>query len=65
MNYKEALEIQNMFTTAAQIAKARNKYEYHLKINEAALIKLLKKAFPKMKDDTSISNFAREILSNN
>ena len=65
MNYKEALELQNMFTTAAQIAKTKNKYEYHLKMNEATLVKLLKKAFPKMKDDTNVLYFARKILNNN
>lgn len=29
MNYKDTLELLNMFTTAAQIAKSQNKYEYH------------------------------------
>ena len=29
MRYKEALELQNMYTIAAQIAKSNNKYDYH------------------------------------
>ena len=29
MNYKEALELQNMFITAAQLAKSANQYEYN------------------------------------
>lgn len=63
MNYKDALELQNMFTTAAQLAKARNKYEYHLKMNEAVLVELLKKAFPKMKDNVNLLSLAKQILN--
>ena len=35
-----------MFTTAAQIAKSKNKIEYHMNLNEAVLNELFKKAFP-------------------
>jgi len=52
-----------MFTTAAQIAKSQNKYEYHLKMDEATLVELLKKAFPKMKDSTNILSLAKQILN--
>ena len=34
MTDKDALELLNMFTTAAQIAKSRNKFEYTLNLNE-------------------------------
>ena len=39
MTDKEALELLNMFTTAAQIAKSRNKFEYTLNLNENDLNK--------------------------
>ena len=63
MNYKDTLELLNMFTTAAQTAKSQNKYEYHLKMDEATLVELLKKAFPKMKDSTNILSLAKQILN--
>ena len=62
MTDKEALELLNMFTTAAQIAKSRNTNEFHLKINEDVLVELLKKAFPAMKNDVNIVNIAKKIL---
>lgn len=34
-----------MITIAAKIAESRNKYEYHLKMDEATLIEFLKKVF--------------------
>lgn len=63
MTDKDALELLNMFTTAAQIAKTRNKYEYHLKMDEAALIELLKKAFPSLRNNTNIASIAKNILN--
>lgn len=63
MNDKEALELQNMFTTAAQIAKARNQYEYNLKIQEAVFIEMFKKAFPAMRDNINLINIAKNIYS--
>lgn len=63
MSYKDALELLNMFTTAAQIAKSRNKYEYHLKMDEATLIELLKKAFPSLKNNADVTSFAKSILN--
>ena len=63
MRYKEALELQNMYTIAAQIAKSNNKYDYHLEINETKLVELLKKAFPKMKNNENLLNIARNILT--
>ncbi len=59
MNYKEALELQNMFTTAAQIAKARNQHEYNYKIQEAAFIEMFKKAFPALRDNINFINIAK------
>ncbi len=64
MTDKDALELLNMFTIAAQIAKSRNTREYRLKMSEAALIELLKKAFPAMKNDVKIVNIAKNILNN-
>lgn len=62
MTDKEALELLNMYTTAAQLAKARNTHEFRLKMNETVLVELLKKAFPAMKNDVKIVNIAKNIL---
>ena len=43
--YKRALEILSIFTEAAQMAKAKNKVEYKLEMDEATLAGLLKKHF--------------------
>ena len=64
MTDKDALELWNMFTTAAQIAKSKNQVEYHLEMNEVALAELLKKAFPAMKDNINVIDIARNILKN-
>lgn len=63
MTDKDALELLNMFTTAAQLAKSRNTHEFHLKMNETVLVELLKKAFPAMKNDANIVNIAKNILN--
>lgn len=63
MRDKDALELLNMFTLAAQNAKAKNKYEFQLKIDENALMQILRKAFPSMKS-TNIKNLANNILQN-
>lgn len=63
MTDKDALELLNMFTTAAQLAKSRNTYEFHLKMNETILVELLKKAFPAMKNNVNIVNIAKNILN--
>ncbi len=65
MTDKDALELLNMFTTAAQIAKSRNKHEFHLKMEEAVLLELLKKAFPSIRNDINLKNIVKNILSNN
>ncbi len=62
MTYKDALELLNMYTTAAQIAKSKNKHEFHLKMDEATLIELLKKAFPSLQNNINIANIAKSIL---
>ena len=62
MSYKDALELLNMFTMAAQIAKSKNKYAVHLDMDEATLAELLKKAFPSLKNKKDVINIAREIL---
>lgn len=64
MTDREALELLNMFITATQIAKSKNKHEFHLKMSEAALIELLKKAFPSLQNNINISNIAKHILNN-
>ncbi len=63
MTDKDALELLNMFTTAAQLAKSRNTQEFRLKMNETVLVELLKKAFPAMKNDANIVNIAKNILN--
>ena len=62
MTDKDALELLNMYTTAAQLAKSRNIHEFRLKMDETVLVELLKKAFPAMKDDVNIVNIAKNIL---
>ncbi len=62
MTDKDALELLNMFTTAAQLAKTRNIHEFCLKMNEVELVELLKKAFPAMKNNVDIVNIAKNIL---
>ena len=51
-----------MFITAAQIAKAQNKVEYNLKMNEVTLTELLKKAFPSLRNDINVANIVKNIL---
>ena len=53
-----------MFTTAAQLAKSRNKFDLKFEIKEAALIELLKKAFPNMKNELNTISLAKSILKN-
>ncbi|RAI16161.1 MAG: hypothetical protein DKM22_00095 [Candidatus Melainabacteria bacterium] len=62
MTDKDALELLNMFITAAQIAKAQNKVEYNLKMNEVTLTELLKKAFPSLRNDINVANIVKNIL---
>ena len=50
MNYKDALELQSMYTTAAQIAKSANRYEFNYQIQEALFMEFFKKAFPSYRD---------------
>ncbi len=65
MNDKDALELLNMFTTAAQIAKSRNKFEYTLNLNENDLNELFKKAFPFMEDNVRKQCIIKNLLANN
>ena len=60
--YKRALEILSIFTEAAQIAKAKNKVEYKLEMDETTLAGLLKKALPFITDDKKALSLARKIL---
>lgn len=64
MDYKKALELQNMFTTAAQIAKSSNKYELNYKIQEAVFVELFKKAFPAMQNNINMANIIKNIYYN-
>ncbi len=65
MTDKDALELLNMFTTAAQIAKSRNKFEYTLNLNENDLNELFKKAFPFMKDNVNKQSIIKNLLADN
>ncbi|MCD7878772.1 MAG: hypothetical protein LUG16_02425 [Candidatus Gastranaerophilales bacterium] len=65
MTDKDVLELLNMFTTAVQIAKSRNKYEYNINLNEAMLNELFKKAFPSMQNDINRQSIIKKILSQN
>ncbi len=65
MTDRDALELLNMFTTAAQIAKSKNKVEYNLKMDEVLMAELLKKAFPAMKNNANIIKIAKNILKYN
>lgn len=62
MTDKDALELLNMFTAAAQLAKAKNTSEFHLKMQETTLSELLKKAFPHLCDEINRRNIAKNIL---
>jgi len=63
MNDKDALELLNMYTTATQIAKSKNQYEYHLKIDESLLVDYLKLAFPNLRKRMNVSLIAKTILN--
>jgi hypothetical protein len=63
MTYKEALELLNIFTRAAQEAKKRDKIQYHLEMDEETLVELLKKAFPRYKSEEKIIKMAKHILN--
>lgn len=54
---KEALQMLNMFMTATQIAKTKNVYELSYNIERKTLIELFKKAFPFIKNETSLLSF--------
>ena len=60
---KDALELLNMYTTAAQIAKSKNKYEYRLKMDESLLVEYLKQAFPSLHNNLNFSAIAKHILN--
>ena len=62
MDYKEVLELQNMFTVAAQRAKANNKYKCHFEITEEELAVSIKKAFPRQSEAEALE-MAKEILN--
>ena len=63
MTDKDVVELQNIFTTAAQIAKSKDKINYVLKMDEDTLIGYLKQAFPKLKDKDKITYLAKTILN--
>lgn len=60
MNYKDALELQSMFTTAAQIAKSTNQQEYTYKIQEDVLVEYFKKAFPHLQNNNDIMKIIKK-----
>lgn len=63
MTDKDILELSSMFTTAAQLAKSRDKVEYKLEMDVATMSNLLKKAFPTIKDEAKIYALAESILA--
>lgn len=63
MTGKDALELLNMFTTAVQIAKSKNKNECNENLDEAALNELFKKAFPFLQDDANRQSIIKKMLS--
>lgn len=62
MNAKDVLELQNLFTVAAQKAKIRDKIKYKLDMNAETLAEYIKEAFPKMQDSQKVLSFAKTIL---
>lgn len=58
---RDALELLNIFTMAAQLAKAENKYEHHRKIDEYELAEIMKKAFPKLSDEEALDLARRDL----
>lgn len=64
MTNKDSLELLNMFITATQIAKTKDKYDFHLEITENCLVELLQKAFPNLRNNTNTVNIAKKILQN-
>lgn len=60
----DVLELQNMFTTAAQLAKAENKYEPKFEYDEQTVTELIQKAFPKLKDKTRLDALVKQIMTN-
>lgn len=64
MTNKDSLELLNMFITATQIAKTKDKYDFHLEITENYLVDLLQKAFPNLKNNNNTINIAKKIMQN-
>ena len=63
MTDREVLELLNMFTTATQVAKSRNKVECNFEMDEVALAALLKKAFPSLENKANVNKIAKDILA--
>lgn len=63
MTDREVLELLNMFTTATQVAKSRNKVECSFEMDEVALAALLKKAFPSLENKANVNKIAKDILA--
>lgn len=65
MTDKDILELQNMFTIAAQIAKSKDRLNYVLNLDESTFIEYLKQAFPYIKEEKKLIKLAKTILSAN
>lgn len=61
MTDREALELLNMFTKAAQLAKLHNKHKVRLEMNEYELAEIMKKAFPKLSDEEALDLARRDL----
>jgi len=62
MNYKDALEMWQIFTVAAQEAKRKNIVEPEYNITVEELVSYFKKAFPNQNDEERYKKIAKKIL---
>ncbi len=64
-NGSNAYELLNIFTKAANIAKARNQQIFNEEISDAVKIELLKQVFPQNKDLINILAAIKNISNAN
>ncbi len=62
-NSSNAYELLNIFTKAANMAKARNQQVFNEEISDAAKIELLKQVFPQNKDLINILAIMKNITN--
>ncbi len=64
-NNSNAYELLNIFTKAANIAKARNRQVFNEEISDAVKMELLKQVFPQNKDLINILAAIKNITNAN